>query len=294
MALVDRPSTAPELALNQAELAMQEAKRLGKRQAALFDEHLHERMVEQARFEQALQDAIPSQLVVLYQPQMDRHRVLTGAEVLVRWVHPQQGMVSPARFIPVAEQTGLIVKIGHWVLAQACAQLALWQHDSQRQHLMLAVNVSATEFRHPDYVKNVAAQLQSSGINPARLKLELTESVLASDVDAVVARMKQLKAMGVSFSLDDFGTGFSSLSYLNRMPIDQLKIDQSFVRDMLTDTGSDAIVRTIVALGNSLGLQVIAEGVETEAQFQRLVALGCLSYQGYLFGKPVPVSELAV
>lgn len=292
VALVMNASITPERALMHAELAMQEAKRLGKQQATLFDENLHDRMMAQARFEQALYEAVPSQLHVLYQAQMDRDKRLVGAELLVRWLHPQHGMVSPARFIPVAEQTGLIVKIGHWVLAQACQKLLDWEDDPLRKHLTLAVNVSATEFIHPDYVSSVQSILASSGANPARLKLELTESVLAMEVDTVVTRMKQLKAMGVTFSLDDFGTGFSSLSYLNRMPINQLKIDQSFVRDMLTDDGSMAIVRTVVALGSSLGLQVIAEGVETEEQYQRLMALGCCGYQGYLFGKPGSVDDL--
>ena len=292
--LVDSASTAPETALAQAEQAMQEAKHLGKQQATLFDEHLHERLMAQARFEQELHDAVPSQLVVLYQPQMNRDHKMIGAELLVRWKHPVHGFVSPARFIPVAEQTGLIVQIGNWVLAQACQQLKVWENDPQRQHMVLAVNVSAAEFTHPDYLNTVQSTLQETGIRSDRLKLELTESVLATDVDTVVARMKQLKALGVSFSLDDFGTGFSSLSYLNRMPIDQLKIDQSFVREMLQDDSSAAIVRTVVALGNSLGLTVIAEGVETQAQCQRLLELGCFFYQGYLFGKPVPVEQLAV
>lgn len=292
IALVTKASVTPEHALMQAELAMQEAKRLGKQQAAMFDENLHDRLMAQARFEQELYDAVPSQLQVFYQVQMDREKRLLGAELLVRWLHPQQGLVSPAQFIPVAEQTGLIVKIGHWVLTQACQTLAAWQDDPLRSHLTLSVNVSATEFIHPDYVQSVQGILASSGVKPARLKLELTESVLAMDVDTVVTRMKQLKALGVTFSLDDFGTGFSSLSYLNRMPIDQLKIDQSFVRDMLTDEGSLAIVRTVVALGGSLGLQVMAEGVETEAQYHRLVELGCFGYQGYLFGKPGPIKDL--
>lgn len=294
IALVTQAAITPEQALMHAELAMQEAKRLGKQQAALFDDKLHDRLMAQAKFEQALYDAVPSQLKVLYQAQMDRDKRLLGAELLVRWQHPQQGMVSPAEFIPVAEQTGLIVKIGHWVLAQACQTLAAWKDDPRRAHLTLSVNVSATEFIHPDYVQSVQDILNSSGANPARLKLELTESVLAMDVGTVVTRMKQLKALGVTFSLDDFGTGFSSLSYLNRMPIDQLKIDQSFVRNMLTDEGSLAIVRTVVALGGSLGLQVVAEGVETEAQYHRLTALGCFGYQGYLFGKPGSVEDLRV
>jgi len=294
IAVVNDASISPDTALTHAELAMQEAKNLGKRQVAIFDEPLHDRLKAQAKFEQELHEAIPSQLRVLYQPQVDWRRKIVGAELLVRWFHPQLGSVSPAKFIPIAEKTGLIIKIGHWVLQQACLQIKAWQDDPQRNHLVLAVNVSATEFGHPDYVETVRKTLSATGANPARLKLELTESVFALDVGAVAERMNTLKALGVSFALDDFGTGFSSLSYLHRMPIDQLKIDQSFVQQMLLDDSSAAIVRTVVALGNSLGLQVIAEGVETEAQFSHLTQLGCFSYQGYLFGKPTLVEEFPI
>jgi diguanylate cyclase (GGDEF)-like protein len=294
IAVVSHANISPDMALAHAELAMQEAKSLGKRQLAFFDEQLHDRLKAQAKFEQELHEAIPAQLRVLYQPQVDWNRQIVGAELLLRWGHPQLGLVSPAQFIPVAEKTGLIVRIGHWVLEQACLQIKAWQDDPQRNHLVLAVNVSATEFSHPDYVATVQQSLLATGANPARLKLELTESVFAMDVAAVAERMQTLKALGVSFSLDDFGTGFSSLSYLNRLPIDQLKIDQSFVQQMLLDESSAAIVRTVVALGNSLGLQVIAEGVETEAQFTLLAQLGCFMYQGYLFGKPAPVEEFPV
>lgn len=294
IAVVNDANISPDMALGFAELAMQEAKNLGKRQAALFDEQLHDRLKAQAKFEQELHEAIPAQLRVLYQPQVDWKRQIVGAELLVRWAHPQWGWVSPAEFIPLAEKTGLIVKIGHWVLEQACLQIKAWEDDPQRNHLVLAVNVSAAEFSHPDCVAVVQQTLSATGANPARLKLELTESVFAMDVAAVAERMQTLKALGVSFSLDDFGTGFSSLSYLNRMPIDQLKIDQSFVQQMLLDESSAAIVRTVVALGNSLGLQVIAEGVETEAQFTLLAQLGCFMYQGYLFGKPAPVEEFPI
>lgn len=243
------------------------------------------------RFEQELKAAIPAQLLVLYQAQVNREGKVVGAELLVRWNHPQHGFVSPAKFIPTAEQTGLIVPIGRWVLEQACRQLTVWQDKLGCGELILAVNVSAHEFSQPDYVTHVKEVLQQTGANPARLKLELTESALAVDVDEVVEKMKALRAVGVAFALDDFGTGFSSLSYLKRMPINQLKIDQSFVRELLTEDSSVSIVRTVVALGTGLGLEVIAEGVETEAQREKLAELGCFNYQGYLFGKPKPVEE---
>lgn len=292
IALVQDATTSSEDALTHAELAMQEAKHLGKRQAILFNDQLQDRLMAHARLEQELQEAVPSQLQVLFQPQVGRDGRVLGAELLVRWQHPVRGTVSPATFIPVAEQNGLIIDIGRWVLAQACEQIQAWHDDPVRSHWVLSVNVSAREFSHPDYADHVEALLTSTGANPGRLKLELTESALAADVDLVVARMCHLKALGITFSLDDFGTGFSSLSYLQRMPIDQLKIDQSFVRQMLTDPSSASIVRTVVVLGQSLGLQVIAEGVETQEQRRHLAVLGCHHYQGYLFGKPEPVTSL--
>lgn len=209
----------------------------------------------------------------------------------MRWQHPVQGLISPARFIPLAEETGWILPIGQWVLGAACRQLRLWAQDPARAHLVLAVNVSVKEFRDPAYVQSVGRILQDTGANPHRLKLELTESVLAVDVDEVVGKMQALKAIGISFSLDDFGTGFSSLSYLKRMPLDQLKIDQSFVRDFTTHASDASIVRTVIALGQGLGLEVIAEGVETAAQQSLLQVYGCTSYQGYLYGRPAPIEQ---
>jgi diguanylate cyclase (GGDEF)-like protein len=291
VAVVGTAAVDPETALANAELAMQEAKRLGKHRVATFDSHLQDRLIAQVRFEQELKSAVPSQLTVLYQPQVNKERKVIGAELLVRWNHPQHGHVSPARFIPVAEQTGLIVPIGRWVLEQACQQLAAWHSKPGCCELTLAVNVSAYEFAQVDYVKHVEEVLERTGADPTRLKLELTESALAVDVDEVIEKMTALKNLGVVFALDDFGTGFSSLSYLKRMPFTQLKIDQSFVRDLLNDDNSVSIVRTIVALGTGLGMDVIAEGVETEDQYEKLAALGCLKYQGYLFGKPKPVEE---
>jgi EAL domain-containing protein (putative c-di-GMP-specific phosphodiesterase class I) len=200
--------------------------------------------------------------------------------------------VSPAEFIPLAESSGLIIPIGQWVLETACAQLAEWANKPELARLSMAVNVSLKQFQQPDFVDRVLLVLRLTGAQPQRLKLELTESIVASNINDVISKMNALKALGVRFSLDDFGTGFSSLSYLKRMPLDQLKIDQGFVRDILIDANDLAIAKMIVALGDSLGLSVIAEGVETIAQRDALADLGCKQYQGYLYGKPVPVEEL--
>jgi EAL domain-containing protein (putative c-di-GMP-specific phosphodiesterase class I) len=201
-------------------------------------------------------------------------------------------MVPPNEFIPVAEQTGLILQLGEWVLQVACEQLVRWGEDVATRNLSMAVNVSARQFRHTDFATQVLALLLKSGANPHRLKLELTESLLLSDVDDAIEKMSELRSMGVGFSLDDFGTGYSSLSYLKRLPLDQLKIDQSFVRDVLTDPNDAAIARTILSLALSLDLGVVAEGVETTGQRDFLLANGCTQFQGYLFGRPVPIAEL--
>ncbi len=229
--------------------------------------------------------------VLHYQLQVGDDGKIFGAETLVRWQHPQRGMIPPGKFIPVAEETGLIEAIGEWVLKTACAQLVAWSADPRTADLTLSVNVSASQFRQPDFVAQVLSIVERSGIQPSKLKLELTESMLVKDIDDVIRKMTAVQAHGVGFSLDDFGTGFSSLSYLKRLPLDQLKIDQSFVRDLPADASDMAIVRTLVSLGDSLGLTVIAEGVETEEQRAWLRDNGCHFFQGYLFGKPVPVDQ---
>ena len=278
-------------ALLFAELAMREAKRRGKNQIAVFTDGMQAQLAEQVRLQEDLAAGIPGQLLVLYQPQVDRDGKIEGAEPLVRWRHPQKGLVSPARFIPLAEETGLIIPMGRWVMETACRQIKEWQAHPGRGHLVLAVNVSAREFAASDYVERVGLILAATGADPARLKIELTESALAADVEDVITKMHELKRMGLTISLDDFGTGFSSLSYLRRMPIDQLKIDQSFVRNLTHDRNDSSIVRTVVSLGRNLGVQVIAEGVEEAPQKALLEALECVHYQGYLFGKPMPLTE---
>ncbi len=234
---------------------------------------------------------LQGELLLYLQPQVGEDGRILGAEALLRWQHPQRGMVSPGEFIPLAERSGLMPALGDWVLRTACLRLAAWRLDARTAGLQLAVNVSASQFTQPDFVARVLARVAEAGIDPSMLKLELTESVLAEDLDAVVAKMAVLKAHGIGFSLDDFGTGFSSLSYLRRLPLDQLKIDQSFVRNMLASPNDAAIAQTVVALGRTLGLQVIAEGVETDEQRSFLCEMGCEAFQGYLFSRPVPPAE---
>jgi EAL domain-containing protein (putative c-di-GMP-specific phosphodiesterase class I) len=230
--------------------------------------------------------------LLYYQPIVDHQRQLLGAEALLRWQHPCRGLVAPDEFIAVAEACGLIRPLSRWVLEAACAQLSAWAADPAKGGLTLSVNISARELRDPHFVQQVLDVLQHSGADPSRLRLELTESMMLDNVDDSIAKMKLLRTHGVAFSLDDFGTGYASLSYLKRLPLQQLKIDQSFVREVLTDPHDAAIARTILALGQSLGLMVVAEGVETEAQHQTLANLGYRAFQGHLFGRPVP--ELTV
>ena len=237
---------------------------------------------------------IARQLVLHYQPQVDDSGRVIGAEALVRWQHPRHGLVSPGDFIPLAEETGLILPLGDWVLKEACTQIAIWKRYPALASLTVAVNVSAHQFREPDFVAQVLSIVERSGIDPTRLKLELTETMLVNDLDDIIAKMKALRARGLSFSMDDFGTGFSSLSSLKRLPLDQLKIDQAFVRDLLTNPNDVAIAKTVVSLGQNLGLDVIAEGVETEGQRDFLLSIGCHRFQGYLFSRPLPLRAFEV
>lgn len=276
--------------MKQADLAMYRTKEGGRNALRFFDPEMEAAVLQRVGLEKDLREAVAqNQFLLYYQAQVQDSNGLIGAEVLLRWRHPQRGMVSPADFIPLAEETGLILPLGLWVLETACSQLALWALNPDMSHLTIAVNVSARQFHQSDFVEQVVAVLESTGANPRRLKLELTESLLVTNVEETIGKMIALRVRGVSFSLDDFGTGYSSLAYLKRLPLDQLKIDQSFVRDILIDPNDAAIARTIVALASSLGLGVIAEGVETQAQRDFLANHGCHAYQGYLFSHPLPL-----
>lgn len=281
--------------LHDVEMAMYQAKRQGGGRLQFFDDSLRQSVSERAILERELRQGIDAgQLELYYQPQIE-HRdgqdICTGAEALVRWNHPERGLMSPGVFIPLAEETGLILPLGQWVLEQACRQLADWQTDLRLAGVRLAVNLSAAQFLQDGFIDRLKALLVQSGFPARQLKLELTESLLLDRPAEVIESMQMLRALGVKFSLDDFGTGYSSLAYLKRLPLDQLKIDQSFVRDMETDPNDLVIARSVVALAQALGLEVIAEGVETLAQREALVGMGCLNWQGYYFSRPLPLAD---
>lgn len=283
--------TSVEELLQQAELAVDKAKASGRNVIRFFNPEMQILVMERADLEAGLKAAIHGgQLQLHYQPQVDGRGVICGAEALVRWLHPLQGMVYPVKFIPVAEETGLILPLGNWVLHTACQQLAHWSHHAVLKDCTIAVNVSAHQLRDAHFVATVLRTLRQTGARPDRLKLELTESLFIDNVEDIIAKMLVLKAEGIAFSLDDFGTGYSSLSHLKRMPLAQLKIDQYFVRDILVDANDAAIARMVVALAQSMGLHVIAEGVETQAQADYLAHIGCHAYQGYFFGRPMAIA----
>ncbi len=278
--------------LKRADLAMYQAKSAGRNTLRFFDPKMQAAVSARAELETDLRQGLQrNELLLYYQPVVNAQLRITGFEALVRWLHPQRGMVMPGEFIPLAEQTGLILPMGHWVLETALRQLVHWNGDARTRGLTVAVNVSARQFRHPDFASQVLELLKRTGANPYRLKLELTESLLLLDVQDAINKMTELRSIGVSFALDDFGTGYSSLSYLKRLPLDQLKIDQSFVRDILSDPNDAAIARTVLALAQSLDLAVVAEGVESEGQREFLVRNGCKAFQGYLFGRPAPIDD---
>jgi|GEM_PF-731531 len=281
--------------LKRADLAMYQAKAAGRNTMRFFDPEMQTAVLRRAGLEADLRQAMPlGEFRLHYQPQLRSDGRVTGAEALLRWTHPQRGPVSPAVFIPLAEDSGLILPLGRWVLETACAQLAQWAREPHTAQLSVAVNVSARQLRQPGFADEVLAVLAATGAPPHKLKLELTESLLVDDIEVTIAKMNLLKKSGVGFSLDDFGTGYSSLAYLKRLPLEQLKIDQSFVRDLLSDPNDAAIMCTIVALGQSLGLGVIAEGVETDPQRAFLERHGCHAYQGYLFSRPLAADQFAV
>ncbi|WP_312517690.1 EAL domain-containing protein [Massilia sp.] len=279
--------------LRQADMAMYEAKAAGRATFRFFDPGMQAAVDAATRLEADLRQAlVDHEFVLYYQPVVDAGGAMTGVEALIRWHHPQHGLVSPSAFIGQAEKAGLIVAIGDWVLEAACAQLAAWSHHPASACLSIAVNVSAGQFQGSGFVERVRAILERSGADPRRLKFELTESMLVQDAEDMAERIGTLRALGIGFALDDFGTGYSSLNYLRRLPLDQLKVDQSFVRDMLTNPSAAGIVQAIVHLADSLGLDLVAEGVETAEQWQHLRLLGCERFQGYLFAAPMPADDL--
>jgi diguanylate cyclase (GGDEF)-like protein/PAS domain S-box-containing protein len=279
--------------LKHAETAMYRAKQAGRNCIRFFDAANQAALERRFALMTWMRAGLPAQFALHYQLQVNQQDQPIGVEALIRWLHPEQGNISPAMFIPLAEETGFIVTLGTWVLHSACQQLADWSHTPLTQHLTVAVNVSARQFHAEGFTDTVTAALSQTGANPSLLKLELTEGLMLNNIDAVIGKMQTLKRLGISFSIDDFGTGYSSLSYLKRLPLDQLKIDQSFVRDLLTDPNDIAIARTIVGLGHSLGLSVIAEGVESAAQRDALRDMQCDAFQGYFYGHPVAATLLS-
>ncbi len=286
----DRQDSTDEI-LQQAEIALYQSKAAGRNTLRFFSPALQAAVNARATLEEDLRQGIKTkQFLLYYQPQVERGHV-TGAEALIRWKHPRRGIVSPNDFIPLAEESRLILPLGDWVLEAACEQIALWAGRKETAHLTVAVNISALQFRQPEFVEQVLAILSRTGAKPENLRLELTESMLVENIEDIIAKMNELKSHGLRFSLDDFGTGYSSLAYLKRLPLDRLKIDRSFVRDMLVDATSGAITQTILSLGRAMGVAVIAEGVETEEQRDYLAGLGCHSFQGFLFSPPLPLEQ---
>lgn len=278
--------------LKRADTAMYQAKAAGRKTLRFYDPAMQDAMESRAALERDLRDALASnQLQLYYQMQAYHNRQIISAEILLRWLHPHHGLISPQKFIPLAEETGLIVPIGQWVLETACAQLKAWEGDVNTAFLKLSINVSARQFHQDDFVDQVKDAVQNSGIDPDKLDIELTESIVLDDIAETIRKMEALRDIGVRFSMDDFGTGYSSLSYLTRLPLDKLKIDQSFVRNIGVKDSDAVIVQTIIGMAENLGMEVIAEGVETEEQRAFLEAHGCPVCQGYLFGKPVPLAE---
>jgi EAL domain-containing protein (putative c-di-GMP-specific phosphodiesterase class I) len=268
------------------------AKNSGRNTLRFFDPKMQFAIAARAELERELRAALEqNQFTLFYQVQVDGNNQALGAEILLRWQHPQRGLISPIHFIPLAEEAGLILEIGKWVLDSTCMQIKAWEQDPQKNKLKLSVNVSAKQFYQTNFVREVESAIARHQITPSLLNLELTESMLLDDSETTITSMNQLKKIGVRFELDDFGTGYSSLQYLKRLPLYQLKIDQSFVRDLTEDANDRALVTTIITMAHNLGLKVIAEGVETAEQLQFLKENNCDHYQGYYFSKPVPIAE---
>jgi diguanylate cyclase (GGDEF)-like protein/PAS domain S-box-containing protein len=291
-ALLNDKGLTAEKKIQQADIAMYQSKKAGGNTLNFFHPEMQDAINSRVLIENELKNAIEQkQFRLFYQIQVDSSYRPMGAEALIRWVHPQRGLVPPMQFLPFAEETRQILSIGQWVLEEACAQLKIWEQDQRTAHLTLSVNVSAKQFHQTNFVTQVQKVVKHYGINPERLKLELTESILLKNIEDVIESMYVLNKIGIRFSLDDFGVGYSSLQYLKKLPLAELKIDQSFVQDIELDSSDQVIVRTIIAMAHSLELNVIAEGVETEGQKEFLVNSGCNSFQGYLFGKPLLLGE---
>jgi EAL domain-containing protein (putative c-di-GMP-specific phosphodiesterase class I) len=277
--------------LKNADTAMYHAKSEGRDNFKFYAHKLNETALENITLEHELSKSIANnELIVYYQPKVDVTGHIVGAEALIRWQHPKLGMVSPGKFIPLAEQTGLIVEIGYWVFEQACHWVNFC-HTKSAGHFRVSVNLSAIQFKHPDLVTNIAAIMAKTGVNPKCIELELTESVTIGNTENSILRMNQLKELGLTLAMDDFGTGFSSLSYLKKLPLDVLKIDQSFVRPLESESKSQAIAQAIITLASGLNMDVIAEGVETKAQLDLLKQHNCHLFQGFLFSRPIPPEE---
>ena len=278
--------------VKQADLAMYEAKESGRNTIRFFDPSMQEEVERRTLLELGLRTAISAnQLSLHYQIQVSRDHIPIGGEVLLRWNHPDFGMVPPAKFIPIAEESQLIIEIGGWVLARVCEQLGIWKRDEKFKNMTLSVNVSPRQFMQNDFVPTIATIIKANDISPSRLKLELTENIALAEMHTVISRMEELRAIGVQLSLDDFGTGYSSLSYLSKLPLQQIKIDQGFLRNLNSNSKDSLMIRAIIDLAENFKLDVIAEGVETDYQLSFLRQFGCNAYQGYLFGKPVPFDE---
>jgi EAL domain-containing protein (putative c-di-GMP-specific phosphodiesterase class I) len=278
--------------LKWADMAMYQAKAAGRNGMRFFDPVFQTLAEHKAQLELDLRHALRLQQFEMWlQPQFDRQRHVVGAEALLRWPHPTRGWISPTEFIPIAENSGLIVPLGRWVLEQACVQLQQWAQQAHTANWTLSVNVSVRQFRYPEFVSETLALIDRTGIRPSLLRLELTESMLLDDVPHTIERMGLLRQRGIGFSLDDFGTGYSSLAYLKQLPFVELKVDKSFVRDIMTDPSDAVLAQTMIVLAHALGLRVLAEGVETEGQFAALSNDGCDLFQGYLLGKPMPLAE---
>ncbi|MFL6715117.1 MAG: putative bifunctional diguanylate cyclase/phosphodiesterase, partial [Burkholderiaceae bacterium] len=279
--------TVEEL-LKHADLAMYQAKAAGRNTIQFFDPQMQAAITARVAMETNMRRSLlDGDFLLYYQPQMDRDGKIVGAEALLRWMHPQQGVIAPVEFIHLAEDTGLILPLGEWILNTACRQLAKWATRQGTAQINLAVNVSARQFRHPDFVNQILEAVNRHCANPCRLKLELTESLLLDDVEGTAEKMNRLRTIGIEFSLDDFGTGYSSLSYLRQLPFEQLKVDQSFVKDVQVNEEDATLVKTIIALGRNLGLKVVAEGVMTKDQFDFLDKCVCDAFQGYFFSEPL-------